>query len=70
MLLDPHDDRFQFADSEDAHAKMTRYIRENFSELLGADAGLLELPNGLEILQARIRSRIQCFANEEQRKAA
>ena len=39
--------------------KMIRYIQREFSDLLGADATLLETEGGLEILSRVARSRRQ-----------
>ena len=37
----------------DFKAQMIQYIKRNFSEVLGKDAELLDLPNGLDLIQAR-----------------
>jgi len=49
---------FNWSNKEEARIKMTKYIRSHFSELLGADIQLLDLPNGLDLIQDRVRARL------------
>ena len=58
MVLPTDNQRFNFRDKSDSREKMTAYIRENFSGMLGDDARLLNMPNGLEILQAKVRAQL------------
>ncbi len=70
MLIDLNDKRFQFESDEDARIKMTAYILENFSDLLGDEIKLLNLPNGLDILSSRIQDRLAASRGELQELAA
>jgi len=58
MIPHVQDDTFLFLNDEDARRKMTAYIREHFSDLLGEDVRLLSLPNGLDIIQSRINGHL------------
>lgn len=64
MLTNKNDRRFAFDSDADAREKMTAYIEEHFSELLGDEIKLLNLPNGLDILSARIRDRVAASRGE------
>lgn len=43
-----------FSSDEAAEESMKRYIRENFSDVLGDKIDLLDAPNGLELLLQEI----------------
>ena len=49
---------FNWSTKEEARIQMKRYIRAHFSELLGTDIQLLDLPNGLDLIQDRVRARL------------
>lgn len=49
---------FNWSNKEDARIKMKKYIRAHFSELLGPDIQLLDLPNGLELIQNKVQARL------------
>ena len=38
--------------------RMIQHIKEAYGELLGKDAKLLELPNGLDLIQAKVASML------------
>lgn len=63
---------FNWSNKEEARIKMKKYIRAHFSELLGDDIRLLDLPNGLELIQGRVHARLaqSGMALEEFLKAA
>ena len=47
-----------WSNKEESRIEMTKYIRENFSDVLGDDVQLLDLPNGLDLIQDKIRARL------------
>lgn len=62
-------EKFRFRDAADSREKMTAYIRQNFAHILGDDVKLLNLPNGLEILQAKVRTQLALSGIDASRKA-
>ena len=42
--------------NDDTRATMVAFIRENFSDLLGAHAALLDQPGGLDLLADMVRT--------------
>ena len=42
-----------FSGEGDFRSQMIAYIRRNFAAFLGADVALLDLPNGLDLIQAK-----------------
>ena len=53
MLIPTDDGQLALAEENDVRVEMIRYIRTHFSNLLGEDVRLLDLPNGLEILSKK-----------------
>lgn len=49
---------FNWSNKEEARVKIKKYIRAHFSELLGTDIQLLDLPNGLELIQDIVQARL------------
>ena len=43
--------------------RMIQHIKETYGDVLGKDINLLDLPNGLEIVQARIQQRLFDMSN-------
>ena len=58
MVLPKNDPAFQWSDESEGRAKMTAYIRKHFSGILGDDARLLDMANGLELVQEKAHARL------------
>lgn len=52
-------DKFQFSSDEDAREKMTAYIKSNFADVLGPKINLIDAPNGLDLIQQEVKSRME-----------
>ena len=57
MIL-PNTPLFQAKTDAEFRIRMIQHIKENYGDLLGKDINLLDLPNGLEIVQAKIQQRL------------
>ncbi len=57
MVL-PKNSLFNWSTSEEGRARMTEYIRSHFSGLLGEEIKLLDLPNGLDLVQDIVQRRL------------
>ena len=57
MIL-PNTPLYQAKTDAEFRIRMIQHIKENYGEVLGKDINLLDLPNGLEIVQARIQQRL------------
>lgn len=62
MIL-PNTPLFQAKSDAEFRIRMIQYIKESYGEVLGNDINLLDLPNGLEIVQARIQQRLYDMSN-------
>ncbi len=51
-------EEFQFTSDADAREKMTAYIRKHFSDVLGSKINLIDAPNGLELIQQEVKSKL------------
>ncbi len=49
---------FQFTTRQEARAEMTEFIRRRFSGLLGTKIHLLDLPNGLDLIEEEVHMRL------------
>lgn len=45
--------------------RMIHHIRTTYKDLLGSDINLLNLPNGLDLVQARVQQRLFEVSNGE-----
>lgn len=64
MIL-PNTPLFQAKTDAEFRIRMIQHIKENYGDLLGKDVNLLDLPNGLEIVQARIQQKLFDMSNGE-----
>ncbi len=62
MIL-PNTPLYQAKTDAEFRIRMIQHIKENYSDVLGKDINLLDLPNGLEIVQARIQQRLFDMSN-------
>ncbi len=62
MIL-PNTPLFQAKTDAEFRIRMIQHIKENYGDLLGKDINLLDLPNGLEIVQAKIQQRLFDMSN-------
>lgn len=62
MIL-PNTPLYQSKTDAEFRIRMIQHIKENYGDLLGKDINLLDLPNGLEIVQARIQQRLFDMSN-------
>ncbi len=62
MIL-PNTPLYQAKTDAEFRIRMIQHIKENYGEVLGKDINLLDLPNGLEIVQARIQQRLFDMSN-------
>lgn len=57
MIL-PDTPLFNSKTSAEFRIRMIHYIKQNFKETLGPDINLLDLPNGLDLVLARVQNRL------------
>lgn len=62
MIL-PNTPLYQAKTDAEFRIRMIQHIKEKYGEALGKDINLLDLPNGLEIVQARIQQRLFDMSN-------
>ncbi len=62
MIL-PNTPLYQAKTDAEFRIRMIQHIKENYGDVLGKDINLLDLPNGLEIVQARIQQRLFDMSN-------
>lgn len=62
MIL-PNTPLYQAKTDAEFRIRMIQHIKENYGDILGKDINLLDLPNGLEIVQARIQQRLFDMSN-------
>lgn len=62
MIL-PNTPLYQAKTDAEFRIRMIQHIKETYGEVLGKDINLLDLPNGLEIVQARIQQRLFDMSN-------
>ncbi len=56
MILPVDNPLYAPATDEQFRARMIEYIRANFSDVLGKDARLLDQPNGLDLIDAKVQA--------------
>jgi hypothetical protein len=59
----PNTPLFQAKTDAEFRIRMIQHIKETYGDVLGKDINLLDLPNGLEIVQARIQQRLFDMSN-------
>ena len=57
-MIIPNTPLYQAKTDAEFRIRMIQHIRETYSDLMGSDIKLLELPNGLDLLQARVQERL------------
>ena len=62
MIL-PNTPLYQAKTDSEFRIRMIQHIKENYGDVLGKDINLLDLPNGLELVQARIQQRLFDMSN-------
>ena len=62
MIL-PNTPLFQAKTDAEFRIRMIQHIKETYGDVLGKDINLLDLPNGLELVQARIQQRLFDMSN-------
>ncbi|MDD2997631.1 MAG: hypothetical protein EOM80_05890 [Erysipelotrichia bacterium] len=75
MIL-PSTPLYQAKSDAEFRIRMIQHIKTAYKDILGKDAALLDLPNGLDIVQSKIQQRlydisngeIDFFKNEERRE--
>lgn len=72
MVLPVDNPLFAPATDEQFRARMLDYIRTHFADVLGKDARLLDQPNGLDLIQDKVKARLAAhgMASMTSRKAA
>lgn len=62
MIL-PNTPLYQAKTDAEFRIRMIQHIKDVYKDVLGNDINLLDLPNGLEIVQARIQQRLFDMSN-------
>ena len=57
MVL-PNTPLYQAKSDAEFRIRMIQHIKKTYKDLLGDDIRLLDLPNGLDILQAKVQQRL------------
>ena len=57
MIL-PNTPLYQAKTDAEFRIRMIQHIKSAYKDILGKDANLLDLPNGLDIVQAKIQQRL------------
>ena len=63
IVILPNTPLFQAKTNAEFRIRMIQHIKENYGDLLGKDINLLDLPNGLEIVQAKIQQKLFDMSN-------
>lgn len=62
MIL-PNTPLYQAKTDAEFRIRMIQHIKTAYKDILGKDANLLDLPNGLDIVQAKIQQRLYDTSN-------
>lgn len=62
-------EKFNFSSTEESAAVMTAWIRENYSDLLGSKINMIDLPNGLDLIEGEVKSMLASRRGENSRIA-
>lgn len=62
MVL-PQTPLYQAKTDAEFRIRMIQHIKKNFKDLMGPDIKLLDLPNGLDLLQAKVQQRLYDSSN-------
>lgn len=57
-MIIPDSPLYQTKSDEEFRALMIEHIKDVYSDSLGEDVKLIDLPNGLELLQNRVQQRL------------
>ncbi|NLM18149.1 MAG: hypothetical protein GX221_10575 [Candidatus Riflebacteria bacterium] len=57
-MITPKTPLFESKSDAEFRIRMIAHIKETYAEILGKDANLLDLPNGLEIVQSLVQERL------------
>jgi len=57
-MIIPDTPLFRSKTDAEFRIRMIHYIKTNFKETLGPDIKLLDLPNGLDLVQAKVQQRL------------
>ena len=58
MIIPVNDPMFAPATDAEFRARMIKYISDNFNDVLGKDARLLDQPNGLDLVQDKVNTML------------
>ena len=64
MIL-PNTPLYQSKTDAEFRVRMIQHIKNAYKDLLGSDIKLLELPNGLDLLQSRVQRRLYDVSHGE-----
>jgi hypothetical protein len=64
MIL-PKTPLYQAKTDAEFRIRMIQHIKSAYKDILGKDANLLDLPNGLDIVQAKIQQRLYDISRGE-----
>ncbi len=62
MIL-PNTPLYQAKTDAEFRIRMIQHIKTAYKDILGKDANILDLPNGLDIVQAKIQQRLYDSSN-------
>ncbi len=64
MIL-PDTPLFRSKTDAEFRIRMIHYIKQNFKDILGPDTKLLDLPNGLDLVQAKVQQKLYDVSHGE-----
>ncbi len=62
MIL-PNTPLYQSKTDAEFRIRMIDHIKKHYGDVMGSELNLLDLPNGLEILQAKVQQRLYDVSN-------
>jgi hypothetical protein len=64
-MIIPDTPLYQAKTDAEFRIRMIHHIKTAYKDIIGNDVNLLDLPNGLDLLQAKIQQRLYSMSNGE-----
>ncbi|MGM0598833.1 MAG: hypothetical protein ACQETH_03340 [Candidatus Rifleibacteriota bacterium] len=64
-MIIPNTPLYQSKTDAEFRIRMIHHIKANYKDVIGSDVNVLDLPNGLDILQAKVQKRLFDMSNGE-----
>ncbi|GAB4281947.1 MAG: hypothetical protein Kow0029_27300 [Candidatus Rifleibacteriota bacterium] len=64
-MIIPNTPLYQAKTDAEFRIRMIHHIKNTYKDIIGNDINLLDLPNGLDLLQAKVQQRLYEISNGE-----